>query len=643
MVNRVSCPAPVRARLARSALARGLVAACAILALAVLGFARPAAAREYSIDQVDMDLTVQPDGSISVVEWRVFDFEGQYNGVYWDISTVGAAVRPDSSQQGELIVNSVQDLKTGGPEFTQAQTEAPGTYELIPQDDGVTRVKIYTPHDDERATIRIAYTVTNAVNAWEDTGELYWKLVSSGWEVNSNNVTARVHLPVPAGESVTAGDNVRAWGHGPLTASLAFDGNDVVYTIPGVESGDSAEARIAFPVAWLTGVAPSSQSHLQTILDEEQQWADDANAKREQARLLSTLAKVGIIGAPLLSGLISVLFWLRYRATHKPEFQDQYFRDVPADYHPAMLGSLYEDGGVSSSLFTATIMRLTDERVVKLDAIGSSRDGKADYQISRGSKEPKGAIDKAALHVLFDVIAANAGTGDSLVFSDMKRVAKEHAQEYSDARSDWSSEVTAACEARGFYVDTRGGVHKGLVYAILIIGFIVGLLSMFASMIFDMIPYFFVGFLTLTAGMLIGGIPYSKAQPLSDEAIELKAKLKALRRWLCDFTRLKEAVPRDVILWNRLLVMAVALGVADEVIKQLREVAPEILDDPGFYCGYYWYGGYGDNDSPASAFDSAYESASSVASSELSDSDGGGGGFSSGGGGGGGDGGGGAF
>ena len=613
-----------------------------VFLLCVLAVPTQAFARDYYVAGVDLDLTVNVDGSLNVVESRIFDFDGSYNGVYWDISTAGPDARSDGKPE-ELTVSSVQDLTKGGSEFTQAQTEADGTYQLIPQDDDVTRLKIFSSHADERATIRIAYTVTNAVNAWSDTGELYWKLVSSGWEVDSDNVTARVHLPVPAGESVAAGDNVRAWGHGPLTASLAFDGNDVVYTIPSVKSGEFAETRIAFPVAWLTGVTPSGQPRLSTILSEEQQWADDANAKREQAKLLSTLVIVGVVAVPPASGLIVILMWLGYRRRHKPTFQDEYFRDVPAAYHPAMLGSLYANDEVPGRLFTATLMRMTDEHAVRLDVVKDVSGRECDYQISRGDNTPTDKIDQAAAHVLFDVVGRRGGSGgDSFVFSDMKRVAKDNAQEYSDAISDWSSEVKAACEARGFYVDTRGG-FRALGYPVCILGFVVGLASMFGAMVLDMFPFFFVGFATLTIGMIIGGIATTKMQPLSDEAIELKAKLEALKRWLCDFTLLKEAVPRDVILWNRLLVMAVALGVADEVIEQLRTVAPEILDDPGFYCGYYWYGGYGALDSPADVFDSAYESANSVASSELSDSDGGGGGFSSGGGGGGGDGGGGAF
>ena len=140
-------------------------------------------------------------------------------------------------------------------------------------------------------------------------------------------------------------------------------------------------------------------------------------------------------------------------------------------------------------------------------------------------------------------------------------------------------------------------------------------------------------------------------KPLSREAIELSAKLKALRNWLEDFTRLEEAWPRDVVLWDRLLVMAVVLGVSDKVIEQLRVAAPEMVSELDDYAPSFWwcYHAPGSGPAPLSAFNAVSESAHSVSMAALakssdSSSGGGGGGFSSGGGGGfGGGGGGGAF
>ena len=73
---------------------------------------------------------------------------------------------------------------------------------------------------------------------------------------------------------------------------------------------------------------------------------------------------------------------------------------------------------------------------------------------------------------------------------------------------------------------------------------------------------------------------------LSNNAIEIKAKMKALKRWLLDFANLDEAVPQDVVLWNRLLAMAVVLGVSEQVIEKLEVVAPDVVDDPDFSPTY---------------------------------------------------------
>lgn len=106
------------------------------------------------------------------------------------------------------------------------------------------------------------------MNAWADTGELFWKF-ALGRNEGSQAITCRIHLPVASGQAVVAGDNVRAWGHGSRDGLCSFDGNDVVYTVPSLSSKDYAEARIMFPVSWLSAVTPSSTKRASTIMDEE--------------------------------------------------------------------------------------------------------------------------------------------------------------------------------------------------------------------------------------------------------------------------------------------------------------------------------------------------------------------------------------
>ena len=138
------------------------------------------------------------------------------------------------------------------------------------------------------------------------------------------------------------------------------------------------------------------------------------------------------------------------------------------------------------------------------------------------------------------------------------------------------------------------------------------------------------------------GVLAIQRQSRSREAAELKAKYTAVRDFLRDFSRLQEAPPMSVMLWNRFLVLAVVFNIAKEVIAQMGVRMPEVLDDPGFATTYWWVSAGSGYDSPVSTLSVGFASAASIAASELSDASGGGGGFSGGGGDGGGGGGGGA-
>ncbi len=65
----------------------------------------------------------------------------------------------------------------------------------------------------------------------------------------------------------------------------------------------------------------------------------------------------------------------------------------------------------------------------------------------------------------------------------------------------------------------------------------------------------------------------------------------ALRRWLCDFTRLDEAVPSDAVLWKGFLEMSVVLGVSRRVTEQLATAMPDLLSSDfmsqtSSWCGW---------------------------------------------------------
>jgi hypothetical protein len=129
------------------------------------------------------------------------------------------------------------------------------------------------------------------VTRCSDVGELCWKFVSDGWEVPSENVVCTVDLPVPLAETISVGNNVQVWAHGPLSGTITTGGDRVRATVPSVSSGEYAELRVTMPSAWLLDMDTVDEERLDTILQEEKGWAEETNARGASACASAPVAR----------------------------------------------------------------------------------------------------------------------------------------------------------------------------------------------------------------------------------------------------------------------------------------------------------------------------------------------------------------
>ena len=653
---------------------RLLMGVCVCLvALALVPTA--ALARDYDVVAVDIDATLEADGSLAVVERRTYDFDGSFNGIYWDLH--------EGSHQGRDIEAELESVRVVGATenvFEESDSEGSGTYTLTDEED-YQRLKLMWPVADESVTFEVSYRLSNLATRWTDCAELYWQYVpadeSSGKEWK--NVTCAIHLPVPPGARVEPGENVRAWAHGPLDGELRFEGETIVYFSPGVGYAEFLEARVTMPATWLSEAMSAGKGRLAKIIGEEEQWAKDANAARLRARIAYWGVPIAMIVLAAASAAAAALyvrgFFLKLK--ERSTFKEKYYRDVPSDDHPAVLGMLYNGGTLSGVEFTATLMSLVDQGMIDLDKVWVEKLGKNNkstqvsewrltrvhtpvqkraYAFAQTAQSKK--IDDAAMAFLYDTLAANKSLDGSLrgascepyvLSSFFDDVANKAKREYRLGYERWSDAVRLAYAAQAFETTYDSSeLYPGLLgfsdFALAVILGFAGMLCESQDILLT------VGVIALfAAGIYCVMVNDEGPRTVcSQKGAELKAKLKALRRWLLDFTRLHEAIPADVVLWNRLLVMATVLGVAEQVIKQLKVYAPQILEDTDFDA-YAWHG---EDDSAAAVLagvavaitaspvvvsgsgSSHSYSGSSLSSSRDSSSRGSGGGFSSGGGGG---------
>ena len=356
-----------------------LALACALVALAP----GQAHAKSYTMPKVDIQAQVETDGALQVTEQRTFDFDGDFSAVWWafdglpqnaslkingvrmaNVDADGTVVGDWTTLPSEAFVLGWRE--SGGPGKDSYSFDAPKN-----------SVYVFFNASDDRRIIELDYTVVNGAQAYSDIGEVYWKYVGSQWKEASDNVTMTLALPVPQGTEVVPGENVRAWGHGPLDGKVTVNADGTVtYAVPHVAAGQFAEARVAFPVKWLTNLSPESaalhqgENRLDTVLKEEKDWSDQAN--RTRVLSLAFVIGCGVVCVLLLAWALRAYF--KYGREYQPRFTDEYWRDVPdPSIHPAAIGRLWRWDRESQDDFTATLMHLAHVGAIRIAAGGAGR------------------------------------------------------------------------------------------------------------------------------------------------------------------------------------------------------------------------------------------------------------------------------
>ncbi|SEO52392.1 Uncharacterized membrane protein [Denitrobacterium detoxificans] len=633
---------------------RSLVLAVCLMALVLLACAiapSHAYAKDYTIPKVDITADAQSDGSLHVVEQRTFSFDGTFSCIWWNMRSGSFTV--NSVQIGEVDSNgdvALIDMPSVGFDLSWRDAGGPG-YTSYSVDTGKNTVYAFFNATDCDVVIQIDYTVKAGVTPYKDCADLYWQYIGTDWAVANENVTCTITMPVPAGAAPVIGSDVYAWGHGPLTGTLAFNDSAtaVTYKVDKVKPGEYAEARVVFPRTWLTNISSDAlestgdTAFLDSILQAEEEWADAANYQRMYSQLYI------LFWALLSVALIvwAVVMYFRHGKEHKPTFTEDYWRDVPnRNVHPATIGRLWRFGKEDSNDFMATIMYLSHAGVLTI-AKGTYQKNKKtveDYYITIKDEEADALsdpIDREAIKLLRKV----SNGKNPFWLGSIRDYGKAHPSAFNNAVEAWQGKVTAA-QNKADYFEENGNKWQGRLISV----------ALGYPIICFLITFFIVeNYIPLVFSIVTGIALFALSNFMTrrtQKGLDDYMRCKALRRWLCEFSALDERPPTDVKVWGEFMVYAYIFGVAKEALAQLRKAVPQIFQEDDDLMGqnsWYvpWYAMYGTRhgDSFASVFDTTWSNTESIVSSALSSSSssgGFGGGFSGGGGGGFGGGGGGA-
>lgn len=521
-----------------------------ILFLIVLVFLKAGIAKSYSLENADITVVVNNDGSLSITEKISYGFRGCFSEVYRDIPLL----------EGESIRDFMMKSKTPSvfkPEITSNKVSGTLTFPN----------KIC----DTREEIIISYVFLNVTKVYNDIFELHLKLWGPYW-IELKNLNAEINFP--------SSNQISYWIH-PFYGINYMSGkseNKIFVNAKNLPKSQWLEIRAIFPKEFLENPIYSEsfdKDAKEKIIMEE----NDFKIRNLLVFILECLS--------FLWPVIPILFFLfmYYKHGREPEigYKRPYERELPTKHEPAIVNAVLDyslHGDPTIHAFIATIFDLTRRKVLGIREVSRVKKilfkfTKKDILINIKEKSQKlKNFEKAIIDLLKKYSAEN-----ELYWSDFKRKLYAEPEEFRKFFDKWQIKVKNNFKIKDYYVKIgRKRILLFNMFFFMIIVFIitVGFPSIETTYLYPAIEFHVLNcaiacFVSIGLSFIPPIVPARRTK----EGALFYFKWMAFKRFVSHFSLIKEHPPESVKLWEEYLVYAIALGVANKVLKSMKLLVPE--------------------------------------------------------------------
>lgn len=577
-------------------------------------------AKSYDHPRIEQTFRLQPNGDALVDDVRTFRFEGSFSWAELRLHAAGQYGRYDVEYLG------VWDADTGQP------------LQVARSRDGEDRVlRWYYQAQDTTRRFLLRYRITGAVQRYGDVAQFYWKAVEDD-HAPIEQVRIAIVPPQPSPKVFKVFVHSRA---APGDLQFTGDYSRATITQAAIPGTSFVEVRAFLDPALFSAAPIRTGEDMESLLADERRQSERGGPER--------YAFLGLrVAVALMAGLTAayVMTYLNYGREPHVDYDAPYEHEPPRPLPPAVVPAILTQTRVRHSelakAFAATLLEAARLGYLEIEE-RQDQGGHLVYRMTqkgqallsggtperRASERPLEPFEVEVLQAVF----RKAGSGQVVTSDQIEAWGKRIVGSKSNFLlfvESWGPRLRSWFERSFFQLDDPASERAKVVFIIATVAVLV--------------VVFFVGFgVSLIAGVPVGIILISLSiKSLSrrtpQAALEVK-RWEAFRRFMTDFSAMKDAGPQLLPLWEYFLVYATALGVADHMLHNLKLVATELHQA---VPAARWYTGPGGVGQGAGMSLASLESLSRSfqnfqnLSRALSSSTGTGGGFSGGGGGGGG-------
>ncbi|MFC1476233.1 DUF2207 family protein, partial [Candidatus Zixiibacteriota bacterium] len=528
-----------------------------------------AAAKSYDHPLIEQVYTFLPNGDAEVEEIRTFHFDGSFS---W-----AQILRETKGEYGSYRIDYA--------EVIDADTRQPLQFEQG-RSSGQRQLKWFYEATNTTKRFLIRYRIGNAIQRYGDAAQFYWQAIE-GDHAPLQEVEITLIPPGPSPQLF------KVFVHGrtkPGELNIADDFTRAVVTQSDIPQTSFVELRVLLdPALFPEAKLRSGESH-ESLLADERRITE--STRRTAQRLVYTIAGVALV----FLAVLAVYLWLyfRYGREHRVVMAAEYEHEPPRDLPPAVVTAILTqsafDKGKMPRAFAATL--LEGARLGYLEIHEAQGDGflgikalsddylaytitpegralLAEKQIDNPGKDRRlENFEIEVLRLVFDQV----GDGSQVTSDEIEKWGKKtrgRKTNFFRFVNRWGPQLRSWFETNHFQLDdpTSERARRLFMAAGSVTGF--GLL--------------FVGFSgtgiwigIAGAAVLVLTIPFAHAiARRTREAAEEHHRWSAFKKFISDFSAMKDAGPNLLPLWEKYLVYAAALGVADKLLANLKLYAAE--------------------------------------------------------------------
>lgn len=605
----------------------------------ILGNITSNASSDLFLNYLTFDVNVNTDGSMDVTETWDIDIENTNtlfktfktdSTKYSDISNVKVIETTNGINRPFREINTIMYHVTENCYYGKINSD--GNFEIA------WGVGMDNSSGDRK--YQITYTVEDAIAKYNDYAELYWQFVGDDFEIDARSVSGTITLP----QSAVSKDEIKVWGHtedlnGEIyTTNL----NTIQFNLDGFNSGRYVEIRTLFPTEMITSSARTKNVDiLDSVIEEETVWANEANAKRARRDTINIVIIVVAYSIALLVSILCIRKAIKIYNEQKgnrayvPEQELKYFRELPRqDATPAQaVKVLYIKilPNILGRIVSATLLDLNLKRYIDFKIEKEKKKEKITIEILNENSSDLPKDEK----IIFDFLKDACEGNNQITVKEFKKyIEKVPPSKIQGFKNNVDLRTKEELISLGIHDKEQEKIYKKYSSSTSLFITILFFTIFITAIMISEVNTIVIGasaivIISTIISMIMVGKAKKKVNIYTQKGVDEREKWKGLIKYMEDFSMLDEKEVPDIVLWEHFLVYATAFGIAEKVLKQLKVVYPDLEQNLDVNTYTYMHIMLHTN------FSSSFSNAISTSmSSAYSSATGGGGGFSGGGGGG---------